>query len=478
MPRAALLVIDDEPNILTSLRRALELEGYDVEVAGSGRIGLQKLEEKDVDLVMLDVMMPEMDGLETLKRIREAQPELPVLMMSGHASIDTAVQATKLGAHDFLEKPLSTEKVLLTVRNALAFIRLAKEHARLAEKARAEFAMIGTGNRMKAIFDKIRKTAPTAGRVLITGENGTGKELVARALHDTSKRSDKPFVKLNCAAIPSELIESELFGHEKGSFTGATQQRRGKFELADGGTIFLDEVGDMNPGAQAKVLRVLQEGELERVGGHETLKVDVRVVAATNKDLSAEIKAGRFREDLYYRLNVVPIEVPPLREHKEDIPALVDHFLQAACAANDRRKKTVSPAATTLLMQYDWPGNVRELKNSIERLVILTGDAPAIGEADVQDILPSVKPVKARYARGTALKDLVAAAEREIVMAALEANEHHIANTARELMLERSHLYKKMRALGIHPRGGGDAADPRGESIDGRASTEPPADDD
>jgi DNA-binding NtrC family response regulator len=453
MARPQLLVIDDEPNILTSLRRALELEGYVVEVAGSARIGLEKMEERDVELLLVDVMMPEMDGLEMLKRVREKHPELPVIMMSGHASIDTAVQATKLGAHDFLEKPLSTEKTLLTVRNALSFARLAREHARLAEKARAEFAMIGTGARMRAIFDKIRKTAPTTGRVLITGENGTGKELVARAIHEHSKRADKPFVKLNCAAIPSELIESELFGHEKGSFTGATQQRRGKFELADGGTLFLDEVGDMNPNAQAKVLRVLQEGELERVGGHETLAVDVRVIAATNKELPAEIKAGRFREDLYYRLNVVPIEVPPLREHKEDVPTLCEHFLEAACAANDRRRKTIAPGAITLLMQYDWPGNVRELKNSIERLVILTGDAPQIAEADVQDILPSVKPVKARYARGAALRDLVAAAERDIILAALDANEHHIANTARELQLERSHLYKKMRALGINPRG-------------------------
>jgi transcriptional regulator with GAF, ATPase, and Fis domain len=298
--------------------------------------------------------------------------------------------------------------------------------------------------------------------VLITGENGTGKELIARALHENSKRADKPFIKLNCAAIPQELIESELFGHEKGAFTGATQMRRGKFELADSGTLFLDEVGDMNPSAQAKVLRVLQEGELERVGGHETLKVDVRVLAATNKNLTTEIEAGRFREDLFYRLNVVPIEVPPLRDHKEDIPALVDHFLETACVANDRKKKNVAEAGITMLMQYDWPGNVRELRNSIERLVILTGDAPSITEADVQDILPTVKAVKARYARGAALKDLVAAAEREIVLAALDANGHHIANTARELQLERSHLYKKMKALGINPRagtGGEDAAE-------------------
>jgi DNA-binding NtrC family response regulator len=396
--------------------------------------------------------MPEEDGLSALAKIKERWAELPVVMMSGHATLSVAVQATKLGATDFIEKPLSSEKMLLTVRNALALADLRREHARLTEKARAEFAMIGAGARMRAIFDKIRKTAPSTGRVLITGENGTGKELVARAIHDHSKRSEKPFVKLNCAAIPSELIESELFGHEKGSFTGATQMRRGKFELADGGTLFLDEVGDMNPSAQAKVLRVLQEGELERVGGHETLKVDVRVIAATNKRLPEEIAAGRFREDLYYRLNVVPIEVPPLREHKEDIPSLVDHFLSAACTANDRRKKKVADEAVTLLMQYDWPGNVRELKNSIERLVILTGDAGQIGAADVQEILPTVKQVKAKFQRGAALKDMVAGAEREIVLAALEAHDWHVANTARELQLERSHLYKKMKALGIQQR--------------------------
>ena len=453
MARTTLLCIDDEPNILTSLKRALELEGFAVEVAGAGRIGLEKLAAREIDLVLLDVMMPELDGLETLGRLRAAYPDLPVVMMSGQATIDVAVQAVKLGAHDFLEKPLSTEKTLLTVRNALGFARLKRENARLAEQTRAEFAMIGGGARMRAIFETIRITAPTTGRVLITGANGTGKELVARAIHEHSRRADKPFIKLNCAAIPAELIESELFGHEKGAFTGATQMRRGKFELADGGTLFLDEVGDMNAAAQAKVLRVLQEGELERVGGSDTLRVDVRVIAATNKDLAAEIAAGRFREDLYYRLNVVPIDVPPLREHKEDIPALVAHFLQATCAANDRRLKRVAPAALTLLLQNDWPGNVRELRNSIERLVILTGDAPEIGEAEVQEILPKVKPVRTTYARGTALKDLVATAERDLVLAALEANEHQIAATARELGLERSHLYKKMRALGINPRG-------------------------
>jgi DNA-binding NtrC family response regulator len=452
MPRSTILVIDDEPNILTTVRRSLELEGYTVEVAGGGAAGLAKLAEHDVDLVLLDVMIPGETGLEVLPKLRAAKPETVVVMMSGNATIETAVQATKAGAHDFIEKPLSGDKLLITVQNALGFARLRHENQRLRGRAVLDFAMIGKGAAMRAIFDKVRKTAPTTGRVLITGENGTGKELVARAIHEHSKRADGPFVKLNCAAIPSELIESELFGHEKGAFTGATQQRRGKFELADGGTLFLDEVGDMNPSAQAKVLRVLQENELERVGGGETIKVDVRVVAATNKDLQAEIAANRFREDLYYRLAVVPIELPPLRVRREDIPVLVDHFLEQVCADNDRRTKRVSSAAMTLLMQHDWPGNVRELKNVVERLAILTGDAEIIQDSDVSEALPRVKAVKAEYARGTPFKDLVAAAEREIIVAALEANDHHVSNTARELQLERSHLYKKMRALGIDHR--------------------------
>src|SRR5262245_59674730 len=452
MARSTLLVIDDEPNILTTVRRSLEIEGYAVEVAGNGTLGLAKLAEGDIDLVLLDVMMPGESGLEILPKIRVASPETMVVMMSGNATIETAVQATKAGAYDFIEKPLSGDKLLLTVANALHFARLRDENQRLKGRARDDFAMIGKGAAMRAIFDKIAKTAPSSGRVLITGDNGTGKELVARALHDHSRRAEGPFVKVNCAAIPSELIESELFGHEKGAFTGATQKRRGKFELADGGQLFLDEIGDMNPSAQAKVLRVLQEGELERVGGDETIKVDVRVVAATNKDLPAEIAAGRFREDLYYRLAVVPMELPPLRARREDIPTLVEHFLEQVCADNDRRKKKVASGALTMIMQHDWPGNVRELKNVVERPAILTGDADVITEADVGEPLRRVKTVKADFARGTPFRDLVAGAERELIMAALDANDHHVSNTARELQLERSHLYKKMRALGIDHR--------------------------
>ncbi|HTM20426.1 MAG TPA: sigma-54 dependent transcriptional regulator [Kofleriaceae bacterium] len=454
MPRSTVLIIDDEPNILSTLRRALELEGHGVEVASSGRAGLAALADRDIDMVLLDVVMPDMGGLAVLESIRERRPDLVVVMMSGNATIETAVQATKLGALDFLEKPISSDKLLITVQNGLSFARLNREHQSARARDRAEMAMIGSSMAMRTIYDKIEKTAPSNGRVLITGANGTGKELVARAIHDHSRRADGPFIKLNCAAIPSELIESELFGHEKGAFTGATQQRRGKFELADGGTLFLDEVGDMNPSAQAKVLRVLQEGEFERVGGADTIRCDVRVIAATNKDLAAEIAGGRFREDLYYRLNVVPIDLPPLAARREDIAELVPHFLATVCEANGRRSKRVEPAAVTLLMQYDWPGNVRELKNVVERLVILTGDAEVISAADVQGALPGVKEVKGSYRQGLALKDLVAAAERDIILEALEANDHHISNTARDLGLERSHLYKKMKALGINHRGG------------------------
>src|SRR6185312_974076 len=432
---ATLLIVDDEPNILTTLRRALELEGYNVEVAGSGRIALEKAKSRAFDGVLLDVAMPEMDGLATLKALRELRPELPVMMMSGNATLATAVEATKLGACDFLEKPLTTDKVLITVANALKLARLERDAEADRVERRRTFAhyLVGSSPRMKRIFDTIGKAAPSTGRVLITGERGTGKELIARAMHEGSRRKDG------------------LFGHEKGAFTGATQQRRGKFEQAHGGTLFLDEIGDMDVGAQAKVLRVLQENEIERVGGNETITVDVRVIAATNKDLKAEIAKGRFRADLFDRLNVVPIEVPPLREHKEDVPSLVEHFLVEACAANGKRKLSIAPTAMSLLMQHDWPGNVRELRNHVERMVIFAG-GNTIGDEDVQAALPGVKSVRARYQRGASLKDLVNSAEREIVLAALEANGHHIANTARELGLERSHLYKKMRALGIDHR--------------------------
>ena len=385
MARSTILVIDDEPNILTTVRRALEIEGYAVEVAGNGALGLAKVGEHDIDLVLLDVMMPGESGLETLPKIRVASPDTVVVMMSGNATIETAVQATKSGAHDFVEKPLSGDKLLLTVENALKFAKLRNENQKLRGRVATDFAMIGRGAAMRAIFDKVAKTAPTTGRVLITGENGTGKELVARAVHEHSKRVDGPFVKLNCAAIPSELIESELFGHEKGAFTGATQQRRGKFELADGGTLFLDEIGDMNPSAQAKVLRVLQENELERVGGGETIKVDVRVVAATNKDLPAEISAGRFREDLYYRLHVVHLQTIPLRDRPHDIAELAAAFLRKL-ASDGLPACELADDAREPLAAYAWPGNVRQLRNVLEQAVI-EAEGPHLHAHDVMPLL-------------------------------------------------------------------------------------------
>ena len=445
------LIADDEPNIRKSLGRVLSLEGYKVLDAAHGREVLEVLQKRLVDLLLLDVLMPEMDGLEALAALRETHPELPVVMMSGNATIESAVQATKMGALDFLEKPLSTDKLLITVRNALRFARLQKENAELSARAGGEAEMIGDSPKMREIAAMIQKIAPSQGRVLITGSNGTGKELVARAIHRGSTRSDGPFIKLNCAAIPADLIESELFGHEKGAFTGAVRMRRGKFELADGGTLFLDEIGDMSLSAQAKVLRVLQESELERVGGTETLTVDVRVVAATNKDLLAEIDAGRFREDLYYRLAVVPIALPVLAERKADIPELSRHFLRLVCQQNGFRQMTLSEGAVGRLMEHRWPGNVRELRNVIERLAILS-TGPEVEEADVQAVLPgAAAPRVRREPSGLSLKEQLSSAERQILVDSLADHEGNVAATARDLGLERSHLYKKMRAYGISP---------------------------
>ncbi|GAO05106.1 sigma-54 dependent transcriptional regulator [Anaeromyxobacter sp. PSR-1] len=446
---ATVLVVDDERNIQLTLSRALSMEGYAVETASGGREALEKLAALPVDVVVMDVRMPDLDGLAVLQKARETRPELPVVIMSGHGSIDTVRSAFKLGAFDYLEKPITEkEKLLVAVKNALALESLRAENAAL-RRAAGQLEMIGGGAAMQRLFDLVRRTAPSEGRVLITGENGTGKELVARAIHEQSRRRDRPFVKLNCAAVPAELIESELFGHERGAFTGAVAARRGRFEQADGGTLFLDEVGDMPAAMQAKVLRVLQEGELERVGGQQTLRCDVRVVAATNKDLQAEVAAGRFREDLYYRLNVVPIHTPALREHKEDVPELAARFLGEACERNGRRAMRLGREAIAALQTHDWPGNVRELRNLVERLAILC-DGPEIGADDVVAMLPGARrPRGDRLRAGAAFHELVEEAEREIVLAALEAHQDSVSDTARALGLERSHLYKKMRALGI-----------------------------
>ena len=443
------LIVDDERNIQLTLSRALAMEGYLAETASGGAEALEKIAALPVDVVVMDVRMPDLDGLEVLRRARQTRPDLPVVIMSGHGSIETVRQAFKLGAFDYLEKPITErEKLSAAVRNALALSRLAAENAELRREA-GSFRMLGKGPAMQALLALVRRAGPSEGRVLLTGENGTGKELVARALHESSRRREGPFVKVNCAAVPGELIESELFGHEKGAFTGALSARKGRFERADRGTLFLDEVGDMPPAMQAKVLRLLQEGEFERVGGRETLRCDVRVVAATNKDLPAEVAAGRFREDLYYRLAVVPVHVPPLRQRQEDVPELAEAFLAEACQRNGRRPMRFAREAFLALQGYHWPGNVRELKNLVERLAILH-DGPEIAAEAVAQVLPGARRPRAeRFREGVPLKDLVDEAEREIVLGALEEHRDNVAETARALGLERSHLYKKMRALGI-----------------------------
>jgi DNA-binding NtrC family response regulator len=444
-----ILVVDDEKNIQVTLARALSMEGYATETASGGQEALEKIATLPVDLVVMDVKMPDIDGLTVLTQARQTRPDLPVVIMSGHGSIETVRSAFKLGAFDYLEKPITEkEKLLAAVRNSLALRLLKEENAELRREA-GRYEMVGSGAAIREVFDLIRRAAPSEGRVLVSGENGTGKELIARAIHENSRRHDRPFVKLNCAAIPAELIESELFGHERGAFTGAVAARRGKFELADGGTLFLDEVGDMPSVMQAKVLRVLQEGEFERVGGHAPLHCDVRVVAATNKDLPAEVAAGRFREDLYYRLAVVLIHAPPLRERKEDIPDLASGFLAEACEKNGRRPMTFARDALLALQSCDYPGNVRELKNLVERLAILC-DGPEIQGDEVAGVLPSSRRPRAdRFREGTPLRDLVDEAEREIITGALEKYQDNISETARALGLERSHLYKKMKALGL-----------------------------
>jgi two-component system, NtrC family, nitrogen regulation response regulator NtrX len=458
MSQANILIVDDEPNILKTLSRALTLEGYTVDLAESGEATLARLGDHQYDVIMLDVKMtPGVSGIDALKEIRHRSPDQLVVMMSGHSTIETAVQATRLGAYDFLEKPLSIEKILLTLENALKFKQLQDENVSLRHQMDQDFLMIGRSPIMKKLWDKIEKTAPTSGRAFILGENGTGKELVARLLHQKSKRQDKPFIKLNCAAVPTELIESELFGHEKGSFTGAFASRKGKFELAHRGTLFLDEIGDMKLEMQSKLLRVLQEGELERVGGSETIRIDVRVIAATNKDIQHEIQLGNFREDLYYRLNVVPFVVPPLRERLEDIPLLAEHFLKIAQRENAKKGIELLPDAVEALQRYQWPGNVRELKNIIERLVILSSGLE-ISAGDVESVLPPAHTPRTPAAGSVAvaaaldessLRDSVADYERQLILRRLRDHGWRISQTARVLGLERSHLYKKMKQYGI-----------------------------
>ena len=449
MPKQ-ILVVDDEERIRQSLNGVLKDEGYEVMEGKDGAQALKQIEIDPPDLVLLDIWMPGMDGMETLERIKKQIPNLPVIMISGHANIELAVKATKLGAYDFIEKPLSLEKVLLTISNALVFSRLEQENRALRQEIERKHEIVGTSSAIQQLKEQIKIVAPTNGWVLINGENGTGKELVARGIHRLSLRADKPFVEVNCAAIPEELIESELFGHEKGSFTGALTKRRGKFDLANEGTIFLDEIADMSLKTQAKILRILQEQKFERVGGTEMIFVDVRVVAATNRDLQEEMQKGRFREDLYYRLNVIPMIVPPLRERKGDIPILIEHFIVAFCLENHKEPKRISPEAMDLLVCYPWPGNVRELKNVVERMVIMTRTA-MIEAKDIPDPVREQRKAQpeSSFLDYHLLKDARREFEKRFIMKKLQENDENISKTAEVIGIERSNLHRKIKSYGI-----------------------------
>ena len=458
---ASILIVDDEEAIRTSLRSILEDEGYEVAVAATGAEALKIYGTDPPDLMILDIWMPEMDGLETLRRVKEFVPATQVMMISGHGSVETAVKAIKLGAYDYIEKPLSLENVTLRVKHALEQYRLAQENRSLRTKVQQKFELVGHSPAMQRLRELIRTAGPTNSRVLIGGENGTGKELVARAIHMHSIRSDHPFVAVNCAAIPETLIESELFGHEKGSFTGATSMKRGQFEQADGGTLFLDEIGDMSLSTQAKVLRALQEQQFTRVGGTKLMKVDVRVLAASNKDLEKEIGHGHFREDLFYRLNVVPIVVPPLRERREDIPALVQHFMKAHAEEQGLRMKEVLPEAMAVLQQYDWPGNIRELRNLIERLMIMVPGYVIEGSQAAMSLqgrttgavavaVPASNPLLVKSY--DSLRDARNAFEKEYISRKLREHHWNISRTAEDLKIERSHLHRKIKLLDVEMR--------------------------
>jgi len=461
-PESLILVVDDEEDIRSSLRMVLEYEGYGMIDAASGPEALERLAKVAPDAVLLDIKMPRMDGLEVLTEIRRRRPELPVIMISGHGTIATAIEATRLGAFDFMEKPLERDRVLLCLRNALERGRLAEENRTLRLEFEERYRMVGESPALARVREEIARAAPTRASVLITGESGTGKELVARAIHRNSQRSDAPFVRVNCAAIPEELIESELFGHVKGSFTGAVKDQTGKFVQADGGTIFLDEVGDMSLKTQAKVLRVLQDGEVEPVGAAKSLRVDVRVLAATNKDLPGEIRDGRFREDLYFRLNVIPVHLPPLRERTDDIGPLVAHLVETFCAENNFRPKRFDAAALDALRRAPWRGNVRELRNAVERLIIMTtgdvvrvSDLPAGLGMALADAAEGARPVGGgdgvvvAPTRNRTLQQFKDETERAYLVDRLRENDWNVAATAKAIETPRSNLYKKLEAYGI-----------------------------
>ena len=450
-----ILVVDDEENIRKSLKMILEYEGYNFLEAADGEEAIDIIEETiGLDLVLLDIKLPGRDGLDVLAELKKKPYSPEIIMISGHGTVQSAVEATKLGAFDFLEKPLHRERVLISIRNALSQNKMLYEYQDLRKKAEKKYELIGNHSLMKKLWQEILKIAPTNATIFIYGESGTGKELIARAIHNHSMRAKEKFIQVNCAAIPEELIESELFGHVKGAFTGATEKKLGKFELADGGTIFLDEIGDMSLKTQAKVLRVLEEGEVQKVGSSKINTVDVRVIAATNKDLIKEIKDGNFREDLYFRLNVVPLYSPPLREKKEDIPILIDYFMGFFSDENNFRPKKFSDKAIEAMMKYPWKGNVRELKNLIERLIITTEadiiekkDLPEQIRGEMHIYLPDVKEIKS-------IKEFRDLAEKEFILSKLEANNWNISQTAREIDTPRSNLYKKLEQYGIKIKAG------------------------
>jgi len=463
------MIVDDEKGIREALKQVLEYEEIEVQVCASGHEATRVYPDFKPHLVFLDVKMEGMDGLETLKRLRQLDAQAQVVMISGHGTIQTAVEATQLGAYDFLEKPLDTDRILLTLRNALQHVVLVNENVRLRQEVRAQYEIVGSSKAIRQVIGLLEKVAPTPARVLITGDNGTGKELVARAIHALSPRASGPFVEVNCAAIPSELIESELFGHMKGSFTGAFADRAGKFELADGGTLFLDEIGDMSQSAQAKVLRALQEGVISRVGSGKTLPVDVRVIAATNKNLGHEIELGRFREDLLYRLNVVPLHVPSLRDRRSDIPQLVAYFT-AELTHVGLPAKEFETAAVERLTAHDWPGNIRELKNAVERLLILAA-GPTVTPSDVEKLVGRGEAGTgkgmgggsgggsldgdATWLRAATFEEFKQAAERAFLLRKLQEHDWNVSETARTLQMPRSNLYKKIERYGLARREGG-----------------------
>jgi DNA-binding NtrC family response regulator len=441
-----LLIVDDDQSTLASLSRAFRMAGYEAVVCDNATRAIALLKSERFDLVFSDVVMPGKDGLSMLAEVRELGIATPIIMISGQATVDMAVRATRLGAVDFLEKPISSEKLLLTVENALKIARLEEENRQLRRRV-GRHDLVWKSEAMRRVMAQVDRVANSESRVAILGETGTGKELVARAVHERSPRREKPFVTLNCAAVPSELIESELFGHEKGSFTGAAARHLGKFEQAHGGTLFLDEIGDMPHAMQAKLLRLLQEGELERVGGERPIVVNTRVLVATHRDLESLVRKGTFREDLYHRIFVFPITLPPLRERVEDIPILAEHFAAMIAEQNGWKARTFSAEAMDLLTRYSWPGNVRELRNVVERLLLLTDDV--VDGTTSRQVLAGRQPLHAGTTVGGPLADRVTAFEREVVLAELHAHGHNVAETARALGLERSHFYKKCQQLGI-----------------------------